>query len=387
MPVADKPPRWSPLSKKVCPVFKARLPLALSAILAAAMGTAHAAAAQPPAPMSALVNQRWPVKVVIVTTYENGEDTGDRAGELQLWAEREKLTKRIEFPGGPHDLLTNDDHSVVAIVTGIGLVNAGASLMALALDPRFDVSKAYWLVAGIAGVDPEVGAIGDAAWANYVVNDFAISFDRKDAPADWPYGILPFRSTRPNQLPDVKMSFGPFDRYAQLFPLNQRLTKWAYELTKDTPLYYTPEVAEFEKPWTGFPEAQRPPKVMIGDSFASNYFWHGQTLTKWARDWVRLHSDGKARFVMSNTEDSAIAAAVARMGRMGVIKGDRLMVLRTASNYTMAHPGQSDYDSWRQEFPFDGAPAFEAAYRVGSRVVHEITDHWDRYEDQTPGAD
>jgi purine nucleoside permease len=126
---------------------------------------------------------------------------------------------------------------------------------------------------------------------------------------------------------------------------------------------------------------------MIGDSFASNYFWHGQTLTKWARDWVRLHSDGKARFVMSNTEDSAIAAAVARMGRMGVIKGDRLMVLRTASNYTMAHPGQSDYDSWRQEFPFDGAPAFEAAYRVGSRVVHEITDHWDRYEDQTPGAD
>ena len=27
--------------------------------------------------------------------------------------------------------------------------------MALGLDPRFDLSQAYWMVAGIAGIDPE----------------------------------------------------------------------------------------------------------------------------------------------------------------------------------------------------------------------------------------
>ena len=29
--------------------------------------------------------------------------------------------------------------------------------MALGLDPRFDLSKAYWVVAGIAGIDTEEG--------------------------------------------------------------------------------------------------------------------------------------------------------------------------------------------------------------------------------------
>ncbi|MGC4075145.1 MAG: hypothetical protein QM760_22115 [Nibricoccus sp.] len=29
-----------------------------------------------------------------------------------------------------------------------------------ALDPRFDFSKAYWLVAGIAGVDPADASLG-----------------------------------------------------------------------------------------------------------------------------------------------------------------------------------------------------------------------------------
>ena len=35
----------------------------------------------------------WPVKVVIVTTFEVGADKGDKPGELQLWAEREDLTE------------------------------------------------------------------------------------------------------------------------------------------------------------------------------------------------------------------------------------------------------------------------------------------------------
>ena len=29
-------------------------------------------------------------------------------------------------------------------------------------------------------------------------------------------------------------------------------------------------------------------------------------------------------------------------------------------------------------------PSLEAAYRVGSRVVHELVDHWPRYADSIP---
>ena len=39
----------------------------------------------------------------------------------------------------------------------------GFLAMALGMDPRFDFSDAYWLVAGIAGIDPEDASIGSAA--------------------------------------------------------------------------------------------------------------------------------------------------------------------------------------------------------------------------------
>jgi purine nucleoside permease len=49
---------------------------------------------------------------------------------------------------------------VLGICTGIGTARAAASIMALGLDPRFDLRKAYWVVAGIAGIDPEDGTPG-----------------------------------------------------------------------------------------------------------------------------------------------------------------------------------------------------------------------------------
>ena len=330
--------------------------------------------------------ERWPVKVVIVTTFEIGADTGDKPGELQLWAERENLTERLDFPGGVHPLLTNKDHSVVAVLTGMGLVNSGASVMALAFDPRFDVHKAYWLVAGIAGVDPAVGSIGDAAWADYVVNDFAHAIDMREAPAGWPYGVFPQGGKGPNQLPEEKQTFGAFDRYPEVFPLNVGLTRWAYQLTKDVKLDYTPDMALGAKDWPDYPMAGKPPKVFIGASSSSNYYWHGKGHNDWARDWVKLFTAGKSSFAMANTEDASIAEAMARLGRMGLVDDRRLMVLRTGSNYTLPRPGLTTFESMNTPYPGAGGPAFEAAYRVGSKVVHELTANWSRYANDVPDA-
>src|ERR1700720_4796689 len=103
-----------------------------------------------------------PVKVVVVTMFERGADTGDEPGEFQYWVERSKLDRVISFPQGYHDLRMNQD-GVLGIVTGVGIAKAAASIMALGLDPRFDLRKAYWLVAGIAGIDPADGSLGSRA--------------------------------------------------------------------------------------------------------------------------------------------------------------------------------------------------------------------------------
>jgi purine nucleoside permease len=101
--------------------------------------------------------------------FEAGADTGDRPGELQYWVERNHLDKILPFPQAYHDLRMNRD-GVLAVLTGMGTAKAAGSIMALGLDPRFDLRKAYWIVAGIAGVDPADASLGSAAWAEWVVD-------------------------------------------------------------------------------------------------------------------------------------------------------------------------------------------------------------------------
>ena len=126
--------------------------------------------------------RKIPVKVVVVAMFERGADTRDEPGEYQYWVEREKLDRVIPFPQGYHDLRMNRD-GVLGILTGVGTARAAASIMALGMDPRFDLTKAYWLVAGIAGVDPADATLGSAAWAEYVVDaDLAHEIDAREIP-------------------------------------------------------------------------------------------------------------------------------------------------------------------------------------------------------------
>ena len=71
------------------------------------------------------------IKVVVVTMFERGEDTGDVPGEFQLWVEREHLDRIIPLPSGYHHLRLNKD-GVLGTVTGVGTAKAAASSMARA---------------------------------------------------------------------------------------------------------------------------------------------------------------------------------------------------------------------------------------------------------------
>ncbi|WP_263410732.1 purine nucleoside permease [Terriglobus tenax] len=323
----------------------------------------------------------WPVKAVIVTTFEIGKDEGDIPGEFQLWVEREHLTETLEFPGGIHPIRSNKDHTVLGIVSGTTLVNASTSLMALGLDPRFDLTQAYWLVNGIAGVDPSDAGIGSAAWANYVINDISRYIDPREMPKDWSTGYFAIGAHEPNKLPPAG---GVINDRVNAYALNPGLTAWAYKLTKDTELLDDPKVAEFRKSFTGYPNAQKPPFVLIGDSFASDSYWHGKLMTDFANDWVKLFTDGQGNFVMTEMEDSAFAEALKRLEHMKKANFNRLMVLRTGSNFSMPRPGYTAIQSVNS--PYIGTrPAVENAWRVGSKALHEITNNWDKYGPHVPG--
>src|SRR5262249_15191094 len=148
-----------------------------------------------------------PVKVVVVTMFERGEDTGDVPGEFQLWVERERLDQVIPLPAGYHHVRMNKD-GVLGIVTGVGTAKAAASVMALGLDPRFDLSKSYWIVAGIGGGDPSDVSLGSAVWCDYVLDgDLAFEIDARQIPEAWPTGYVPLRKGTPYALP-VTVDYG-----------------------------------------------------------------------------------------------------------------------------------------------------------------------------------
>ncbi len=319
----------------------------------------------------------WPVKVVIVTTFEPGEDTGDVPGEFQYWVEREHLDEMVTFPGGVRALRVNKTHDVLGIVTGMTLANAGPSMMALGLDPRLDLSHAYFLVAGIAGVDPKVGSIGSAAWASFVINDVSRQIDSREMPAAWPYGLFVIGAHEPNVLPDKPMS-------NDLYKLNAGLAHWAYEKTREVRIPDNDAMQKSREGWDGYPAAGKAPMVFEGDSFASDTYWHGKVMTQYAEDWVKLWTGGRGRFAMTNMEDSAIAEAMLRLDHMGRVDYKRLMVLRVGSNYSMERPGMTAIESVNR--PYIKSTAFEATWAVGSTVVHELQENWAQYRQHVPGT-
>lgn len=329
----------------------------------------------PPAPLPKPVE----VKVVVVTMFEIGADSGDAAGEFQLWHERQQLRVRYPF-AHHHDLYFNPQTGVLGMVTGEGNVNSASAVMELGMDPRFELSHAYWLVAGIAGVDPEQASIGSAAWAEYLVDgDLAHEIDAREMPADWPTGYFARNTRRPYD-PDKPAPSG------EMFRLNPGLTEWAFERTRGVVLDDGPGLQAERARYTGYPNAQRPPFVLKGDTLSASTFWHGKILNEWAGRWVAYWTDGKGQFVTSAMEDTGTYQSLVYLSASGRVDKDRVMVLRTASNYTMQPPGMTAAEHLlRENAGYAGLNAsVEAAYRVGSVVVDEIVGGWSHYRDHPP---
>jgi len=320
-----------------------------------------------------------PVKMVVIANFENGQDSGDKPGEFQFWVEREHLDEKLTVRGATRPIRRNSQG-----LYGLLLEN----LTAFVLDPRFDFSKTYWLFTGISGVDPQVASVGSAAWARWVINgDQLREIDDREIPAGWPYGLFAIGSTRPDTLPTNPNSFGSAesaDDLGMAYPLNQGLARWAYGMTKNTVIPDTPELQKQRAAWKGFPNAQRPPFVLIGETLGSVRYWHGPRRTQWARDWVKLWTHGKGEFVMTNMESQLAAGTMQTFSRLKMVDHDRIMVLRTASNPSGPPPGLDPLATIGDEEPGQ-LVAYESNYRVGAPVIHEILNNWSKYSTSIPG--
>ena len=314
------------------------------------------------------------VRAVVVTMFEHGAPIGDRPGEMQLWIERYPFSQTLPFRGGVRPLWYSED-GVLLICTGGGIANATASILALGVDERFDFSEAYWVVAGIAGGDPLDVSLGSAVWARQVVDgDLAYEIDAREIPEDWPYGLLPLGATRPVR-PGESIGDG-WSVDTVSFQLNEALVTRIYEATKNIRLPVSDSAEKHGALYEGYPRAQEAPRVRLGDTLAASTYWHGEKLNEWANDWVVVQSDASKNFMTSNMEDSGTLTAIRRLDQMGRADLDRVLVLRTVSNFTMPPPGKSAAWSATSPYPDAGLQAIEAAYIVGHAAVKTLLQDW-----------
>jgi len=315
---------------------------------------------------------RFAVKVLTIAMFEIGDMTGDIPGEAQLWIERQDLAPKFEIPGADGWLYCNDRAHCLAL-TQMGIANSAATMMAVGLDPRLDLTRTYFIVAGIAGTPPSLASIGSAAWAEWVVEaDFSHSFDARELPDGFEHAKFRFGCSEP--WCEDRDPFG-----FEAFQLNKQLTARAYKLSKDIELASSPETESYGRNYPAAP-AHEKPVVTTCDSLAGSTFWHGKRSSEWATWWVDQWTEHQGKYCMANMEDSATLLSLKRLADAQRLDFNRIMVLRTTSNYDQPYPGQAITESLWSQPAVSRDLAVENAYRVGMAVAEDILSNWTDWE-------
>src|ERR1700688_4498183 len=270
------------------------------------------------------------------------------------------------------------------MLTGVGTAKAAASVMAVGLDPRFDLTKAYWIVSGIGGGDPADVSLGSAVWAEHVLDgDLAYEIDARQIPENWPTGYVPLRKATPYEEPVRKELEG------EVYALNPELVSWAFRLTKYAALRDSDSLRSPRARFAGFPNALKPPFVTRGDTLSSSTFWHGSKMDEWANAWTRYYTGGKGNFMVAAMEDSGTLQALTFLSHAGRVDLQRVLVLRTVSNYDREAPGVPAAESLQEMVSGNYSaymPALESAQIVGDKVVRDLVEHWSEREFSIPRA-
>lgn len=325
------------------------------------------------APQLEAAAQPREVKVLVISMFEP---------EASPWIEPFALTDTVPVPGllAEHPALRCNADGVCLMVTGMGHANAAASTLAVALNPGLDLTHAWILVAGIAGIDPQRGTLGSAAWARWLV-DFGIAheFDTREIPKGWRDGYFGIMTKGPGIKPK-------FEYHTEAARLDEALLQTALRLTRDVKLADSDAARAYRAKYRGAP-ANQPPKVIQCDTLGGDTWWHGHRLGQHARDWTRLLTDGEGVYCTTQQEDNATYNALARAAAAGRLDLKRLAVLRAASNFDRPHPGQSAQASLAAST--SGAtggflPATQNLALVGGVLVRDIVARWSLWREGVP---
>jgi purine nucleoside permease len=314
------------------------------------------------------------VKVLIVNMFQL---------EAAPWIEALKPDRQIAVPGLAENypsVRCNAD-AVCQMTTGMGHASAAASMMAMLYSGKFDFRQTYFIIAGIAGIDPARGTIGTAAWARFAVDvGIAHEIDARELPDGWQDGYFGVMTDSPDVVPKL-------DYRSEVFKLDESLLQRAYALSKSAALEDSDDVRAYRKHYPSAP-ANLPPQVTICDTATSDTWWVGERLGDHARHWLKLLTQGAGDYCTTQQEDNATLTALSRASHSGLVDMQRVALLRSGSDFDRPYPRQMVLEGLRTQLQIKGTIRISTRNLVvtGMPLVDDIVHHWELWKYGVPAA-
>jgi purine nucleoside permease len=357
-------------------INRPRLARVLCACAALAWAACASAAADSASSATQAADTSAPVevKVMVVNMF---------ALEAKPWIEALHPGRDITVPGlfREYPVVHCTDDNVCQLTTGMGHANAAASIMALIASEQFDLRHTYFVVAGIAGIDPRHGTLGSAAWAHYAVDSgIAHEIDARDLPPHWQDSYFGLLADSPQEYP--KLAYG-----TEVFTLNDVLVQHALRLARGVTLQDSDDIRAYRQHYRE-DAARQAPTIVACDTLTDDTWWSGHHLGEHARRWTKLLTHGEAEYCTTQSEDNATLTALQRGAQSGLVDMQRVAVLRSASDFDRPYPKQSALDSMLAQRKLPGAwrTATNNLVRAAMPLVQEISTNWDQWRDGVPAT-
>ncbi len=264
---------------------------------------------------------------------------------------------------------------------GMGHANAAASVMAVMVSGRFDLRQTYFLIAGIAGIDPARGTLGSVAWARYLVDvGIAHEIDARELPKGWPEGYFGVMTNGPDEVPR-------FEYRTEVFRLDDSLLRRALTLSRDVQLEDADDLRAYRRHYEET-AAKQPPSVIQCDTLSGDTWWAGRRLGEHARHWTKLLTNGKGVYCTTQQEDNAVLNVLTRGAAAGLLDVRRLADLRAGADFDRPYPGQTALATLIDQRRLMDSATVAAGNLVhaGMPLVNAIVAHWEEWQHGVPPA-
>ena len=272
-------------------------------------------------------------KFMIISMYDQEGDVWYGIPDFDLLAHNVTVTGLSPLFPAVH---CTDNYDICQLTTGEGEINAAGTIASLTRSDSFDLTKTYFMIAGIAGISPYQGTSADVTFARYAVQvALQYELDARERPENFSTGYFPQGSYSPNQYPQELYG-------TEVFEVNDALRKIAVMAAKKAELNDTAAAQAYRANYAVGLAARSAPSVRECDVATSDNYFYGALLGDAFSDYTHLLTNGSGVYCTTAQEDNATLESLLRGAAAHLVDFARIIVMRTASDFDRPYPGQSE---------------------------------------------